>query len=157
MNEIMRNNYIVFISSIVYALLVLIGCGDDNPVNDSREEESHDVETILIPLGESEGYFEKGICFTSNNEEKTLTFETNKKWNIAIPTNIEWCTVSSNNGVAGTVSLTIKVTENTFYDERNAILTLKVGEIEKRIKITQKQQDALLVSSNILSWINLTI
>ena len=47
----MRNNYIVFISSIVYALLVLIGCGDDNPVNDSREEESHDVETILIPLG----------------------------------------------------------------------------------------------------------
>ena len=149
MNEIMRNNYIVFISSIVYALLVLIGCGDDNPVNDSREEESHDVETILIPLGESEGYFEKGICFTSNNEEKTLTFETNKKWNIAIPTNIEWCTVSSNNGVAGTVSLTIKVTENTFYDERNAILTLKVGEIEKRIKITQKQQDALLVSSNI--------
>ena len=106
----MRNNYIVFISSIVYALLVLIGCGDDNPVNDSREEESHDVETILIPLGESEGYFEKGICLTSNNEEKTLTFETNKKWNIAIPTNIEWCTVSSNNGVAGTVSLTIKVT-----------------------------------------------
>ena len=39
----MRNNYIVFISSIVYALLVLIGCGDDNPVNDSREEESHDA------------------------------------------------------------------------------------------------------------------
>ena len=148
MNEIMRNNYIVFISSIVYALLVLIGCGDDNPVNDSREEESHDVETILTPLGESEGYFEKGICFTSNNEEKTLTFETNKKWNIAIPTNIEWCTVSSNNGVAGTVSLTIKVTENTFYDERNAVLTLKVGEIEKRIRVTQKQQDALLVSSN---------
>lgn len=66
--------------------------------------------------------------------KKTLTFETNKKWNIAIPTNIEWCTVSSNNGVAGTVSLTIKVTENTFYDERNAILTLKVGEIEKKNK-----------------------
>lgn len=145
----MRNNYIVFISSIVYVLLVLIGCGDDNPVNNSREEESHDVETILTPLGESEGYFEKGICFTSNNEEKTLTFETNKKWNIAIPTNIEWCTVSSNNGVAGTVSLTIKVTENTFYDERNAVLTLKVGEFEKRIRVTQKQQDALLVSSNI--------
>ena len=71
----MRNNYIVFISSIVYALLVLIGCGDDNPVNDSREEESHDVETILIPLGESERYFEKGICFTSNNEAKLRMFE----------------------------------------------------------------------------------
>lgn len=55
----MRNNYIVFISSIVYVLLVLIGCGDDNPVNNSREEENHDVETILTPLGESEGYFEK--------------------------------------------------------------------------------------------------
>ena len=73
----MRNNYIVFISSIVYALLVLIGCGDDNPVNDSREEESHDVETILIPLGESEGYFEKGICLIEWGEliEDALPFE----------------------------------------------------------------------------------
>ena len=39
----MRNNYIVFISSIVYVLLVLIGCGDDNPVNNSREEENHEI------------------------------------------------------------------------------------------------------------------
>ena len=61
---------------------------------------------------------------------------------------IDWLTVSPTSGQAGTATLTITTEPNDTYDERNAAITLTSGGTRKTLTVTQKQRDALTVTSN---------
>ena len=78
----------------------------------------------------------------------TISFTTNAAWTATIGSSTSWATVSPTSGTAGTHTLTVSTKENDTYDERNATLTIKAGNASKNITITQKQKDALTVTSN---------
>lgn len=60
----------------------------------------------------------------------------------------DWCVVSPVLGLAGTTEVTVTCPENNSYDERNSGIVISNGTLSKNLLVTQKQKDALLLSSN---------
>lgn len=109
------------------------------------------VPEITVEMG-NENYFTKNMDFDSSVGEKTFSFNSNVDWTIdvaATRNGTTWCTVTPNSGKAGANTVRIKVQENTGYDDRNVVLTLTAGStLTKTITVTQKQKDALLLTTN---------
>lgn len=79
-----------------------------------------------------------------------ITFSTTASWTASVVNtrSDNWCIISPTSGGAGTVALTITATENLTPDERNATVTLRAGTASKTLTITQKQKDALTLTSS---------
>ncbi len=84
------------------------------------------------------------LKFESNTESQTITFTTNKAWTATLSAPSSWCKISSSSGDPGLANLVVNVTENEEYNNRIAILNIKVGNVEKAVTITQRQTDAIL-------------
>lgn len=83
--------------------------------------------------------------------EASITFTATDDWFAdvtAVTRSLDWLSLSPTNGKAGMVTLQIKVQPNDSYDERNAAILLNCGKDSKSITFTQKQKNALLVTSN---------
>lgn len=61
---------------------------------------------------------------------------------------IDWLSVSPTSGGAGDVTLRIIAQPNTTYDERNGAVTLKCGGKSTTFTVSQKQTDAVILSSD---------
>lgn len=126
-------------SMAVLCLLITFGsCSDD------------DAPAEIIPNPDSEICFTKSLDFTSDSGEAILSFTTNKDWSIDVSQSggdISWCTVFPNKGQAGENQVLVKVTENTGFDDRNVTLILTAKELTKRIVVTQKQKDAITLTT----------
>lgn len=115
---------------------------------------SNDDEASIEPqisITGSDDYFLKGVTFTSNTGEETLSFISNVDWAITVANTAngeKWCTVTPNSGKAGENAVKIKVDANDGVDDRSVSLTLRAGELTKTILVTQKQKDALTLTSN---------
>lgn len=104
----------------------------------------------FTPENGSISYFSKSLDFTSDGGSATVTFTSNKDWTITPSTSggdVSWCTVSPSSGKAGTNTVTIKTTSNTSYDDRNATLIFKVQDLLTNLVVTQKQKDALTITT----------
>ncbi len=130
-----------FLTTFIISVLFLVsGCADkEEPaqitINDSSIE-----------------YFQDRMDFSSEGGSKTIQFSTNKNWEISVSESgmgVDWCTVSPKSGIAGDVTLTISVSGNTTYDERNVILTISAGDALEKLRVSQKQNDAILLSSTL--------
>ena len=80
----------------------------------------------------------------------SISFTTTADWTASlVNTRAEsWITVTPNSGSKGKNEITITATTNETYDERNATVVLKCGSDSKNIVVTQKQKDALTVTSS---------
>lgn len=110
-----------------------------------------EVPAEVIPNPDSEIYFQSCVNFTSSGGESVISFTTNKDWSIDILQSggeIDWCTVSPMQGKAGENTIRIRTAENSSYDERNATLTLTAKEVSKKIVVTQKQKDAITLTTS---------
>lgn len=91
-------------------------------------------------------------AFATDGGTSRLTFTATDNWTAMVgeadTRAITWLSVSPTSGQAGTVTLTLNAQPNETPDERNAALTLTCGNARKVITVTQKQQDALTVTSN---------
>ncbi|MBQ9286962.1 MAG: BACON domain-containing protein, partial [Bacteroidaceae bacterium] len=76
----------------------------------------------------------------------TVSFVVSGSWTAS--SNQSWCHVSPTSGNQGTTTITVTCDDNDTYDERNATVTIKCGNASSSITVTQKQKDALLVTSN---------
>ena len=125
-------------------LLAMIVCcwscsgGEEEPIpTPTPKPESNKIEiTTSAPVVEQKG----GTA--------TVSFTTNAVWTASVSTTTSWVSVSPSSGAAGTHTLTVTTAENDTYDERNATLTIKAGNASQNLTITQKQKDALTVTSN---------
>lgn len=59
-----------------------------------------------------------------------------------------WITIDPSSGNSGDIELSVTTTANETYDERNATIVLQCGDDKKEIVVTQKQKDALTVTSS---------
>lgn len=128
---------------LLLSVFLCISCSDDNTTTDEPtpnpgEPQIEIPATSLTPNFKSEG------------GESTIEFTAKSDWSVSVVnTRAEsWCSVSPLSGKAGKASLTIRTAANETYDERNATITLRAGTDSKNIIVTQKQKDALLVSSS---------
>ena len=127
-------------------LLTMIVCcwscsgGEDAPINPTPKPEENpkiEVTTTATVLAQEGGT--ASVSFTSSAD-----------WTIDVTEGraVSWCTVSPTSGSKGTNTLTVTTTSNDTYDERNAKVTIKAGATSQSFTITQKQKDALVVTSN---------
>lgn len=126
---------------LLYAsvLLVLAGCSKE--INNK------------IPSGNSESEIRidsPSYVFDSQGGSTEITFSSSEDWTAEILNTRadSWCTINPNSGPAGRASITITATDNDTPDDRNASIVLKAGISSQIINISQKQKDALTVTSS---------
>ena len=119
-------------------------CSDDNK---SENPPTPEEPAITFPTGS-----DTQPVFTTEGGTSALTFTATEAWTASVgeadTRAIDWLTVSPTSGQAGTATLTITTEPNNTYDERNAAITLTSGGTRKTLTVTQKQRDALTVTSN---------
>lgn len=76
----------------------------------------------------------------------TLNITANKEWSAS--SGQGWCKVEPSKGTAGSSTVTIVADENTTTDERNAQIRFTCETVSQSITVTQKQKDALTVTSD---------
>lgn len=91
------------------------------------------------------------LVFDTAGGNQTISFTSAKSWTVS--SGQDWCKVTPSNGNGGTTSISILADENTTYDERNTSITIQSETISQRITITQKQKNALMLTSNKLEVI----
>ena len=136
MRLFMKNTWQLFI-----CLVFLAACSDDAV---------EDQTTISLPP-ETEALFEKGLNFTKDADTQSLEFTTTEDWSITAAetrNGEKWYRIYPTSGKAGEkADVSISVDKNETYDERSVAITINAGKVKKTLMISQKQTDALLVSS----------
>ena len=135
---------------LLFTLLALLsGCGKDdepkpepNPNPPSQNDpDDPDNENINITLAPTTLSFEA----QGGTLDLTVTCTTGKTWTLS--GGESWCTASGTNGSNG-ATVTFTAEANTSPDERNATYTFTCGDKTAKLVVTQKQQDALTVTSS---------
>ena len=130
----------MFVLPVLGLLLMLCqGCSED------KEENPPAPESPSITV-ESE---EDIPMFDTAGGTLALTFTTTSDWTASVDGAASgWLSVSPASGEAGTHTLSLVTTANDSYDERNASVTITSGSVKKTLTVTQKQKDALILTSN---------
>lgn len=115
-------------------------CGKDGAENPAPEP----AEIIELPASVTPPVFDEQGGKTS------LTFTAHAAWSARVDATraSNWCSVAPESGSAGAVTLTVTTLPNDTPDERNATIFLKAGTTTKTLSVTQKQRDALTVTSS---------
>lgn len=74
-----------------------------------------------------------------------ISFEATTDWSAS--SSVEWCSITPVSGKAGTNTIVANVKENMSFDDRQAIITIVSGNINKSVTITQKQCDELILNT----------
>lgn len=87
------------------------------------------------------------LAFDKNGGSKSFLLTSNVDWQIS--GEIDWYTVGSSSGGAGSRQIAVQVQENTRAETREGILKITAGTIIKEVKITQLQGDELSLAKKI--------
>jgi len=134
MEKLFKQYYLLIILFFVAA-----SCSDDS------------AEPSITTSPETEIIFNEGLNFSSEVENKTIAFTTTKDWKITVAetrNSQKWYSVYPLSGKAGEANITIDVEENDTYDDRSVAITIDAGGAKKTVMISQKQKNAILITSN---------
>ena len=137
----MKKRFFYLFPLFILLLFVVCSCKDDN--NEPTPPEPSPE--ITIPSSEN-----LNPVLSQEGGTVSISFTTTADWTASlVNTRAEsWITVTPNSGSKGKNEITITTTANETYDERNATVVLKCGTVSKNIVVTQKQKDALTVTSS---------
>ena len=110
-------------------------------------------ETFQSPVAECLGdQTEVSMVFSPEAGSATLSFQSSQAWTASFVNDRarEWCSIPVAGGRKGTATLQVDVKKNEGYDERSASILLICGEVRRTLVVTQKQQDALLLSPGLV-------
>ncbi len=136
----MNNSNVIMRSKAILVALIsscLIGCS-------KGEVSTNDME-IHEPLIEISS---TNIVVDNSEQTAKVEFRTNGPWSAALSGATSWCSIDKTSGGTGDNAIIITMEENASYDERNASLTISSGTKKVNVTITQKQKDAILITSN---------
>ena len=120
-------------------------CSGEDVIPDIPDTPTPDpVVPLTIPSTEN-----LSPSFSSDGGKSTVSFTANESWTAkVVESGATWCTVSPANGGIGNHTLTIITSANDTPDSRTATVQLTAGTVTKTINVTQKQKDALTITSN---------
>ena len=128
--------------SIVLALLaIMLFTGCDKLEDISGGENSNNPQ---IEMHTSE------VLFTTDGGNNTISFTTNEAWTAQVINSRadNWCEIYPTSGSAGDVTICVITTPNETPDDRTASIVIKAGTVSKTVTVSQKQKDALTVTSS---------
>ena len=126
-------------------VFIAMACSENNgnelpaPPQPDNQAPILQVETTVAPVIESAGGSTK------------ITFTAKENWQASIVearSDLDWISVKPTSGAAGKHELTVTTTGNTDYAERNAGIKLTSGSESQIITVSQKQKDAILLTSD---------
>ena len=136
----------VFLFLFALPMMWLTACSEDEGKETPEPVPEPDQPAIVIPDTENTAPVMEQAGGTT-----ALRFTASAAWTAeanAITRAADWISVQPTHGEAGDVTLTITTQPNNTYDERNAAIVITCGKEQKTLTVSQKQRDALLVSSN---------
>lgn len=88
--------------------------------------------------------------FSTDGGSNVITFTSSEAWTAQVVNTRadEWCSIEPTSGPAGSAKITVTTTENDTPDDRTASIIIKAGTASKTINVSQKQKDALTVTSS---------
>lgn len=120
---------------IIIILSFTLGCED-------REEPEPDIVSEIV----------SELILPTRLNQEIITFTSNKDWEAAVSSpqgDVSWCSIFPLRGSAGRAAIAISTTENTEYDDRSVIITLKTGNTIKTVTIVQKGKINITVQVDI--------
>lgn len=132
-------------AGLVFCFLLLAACSDENKESSSPTPEP-DEPSIVIPDTE-----DTAPVLEQQGGTATVSFTAAADWTAeatAVTRALDWVSVQPTSGTAGDVTLTITTQPNDTYDERNAAIVLTCAGERTTFTVSQKQKDALLLSSD---------
>lgn len=128
------------LTAVAVGLLILASC---RPELEYVENSFHSGSATLSGNGET-----LTVLFDSNAGSASLNITASGTWTAEfVNGRAYWCKLSQTEGSRGTAALTISVESNGEYDERGASILFTCGDVKKTIVVTQKQHDAMLLTS----------
>ena len=109
------------------------------------------IDEFVAPKAEISGtQVSPTLLFSSDEGQATVVFHCNRRWSAAFVNDraSQWCSMPATEGRGGTVSVIVRVSQNTDYDERSASIVFTCDDVTRTLVVTQKQKDALLLESN---------
>ena len=128
----------------LFAIMAFIACtdsGSDDGGGNSNNDQPKVPEITLDATAAN---------FTTEGGSTVVTFTSSDAWTAEAINNRAdaWCSVSPTSGTAGNGKVTITATANDTTDDRTATVVIKSGTTQKTIAVSQKQKDALTVTSS---------
>ena len=130
---------------LVLLALVTFSCGKSEPENTEPTPTPKPTDKIELAAGT-----DLNPVISTDGGTLSVTFNASTAWSAqAVNDRADgWCSVSPTSGNAGSSTITITAKANTEPDERSASINIKAGTAAQTIKVTQKQKDALTVTSS---------
>ncbi len=128
------------IGLVVPTILILSACGKDNPSNPSDDPTPGKEVTPEVSISTT------SQTLSSDGGTATIAFTATGSWTAT--SNVDWVVINQTQGNSGSITLTITVKANEEYDQREGLIVISSGNVSKSVSVTQKQKDALLVTSN---------
>ena len=128
------------IGLVVPTILILSACGKDNPSNPSNDPTPGKEVTPDVSISTT------SQTLSSDGGTATIAFTATGSWTAT--SNVDWVVINQTQGNSGSITLTITVKANEEYDQREGLIVISSGNVSKSVSVTQKQKDALLVTSN---------
>lgn len=126
---------------LIMVLFLVFSC------KENQTEPQPDQPTVELQIPSTENLTP---VFTQQGGKVSISFTAGTDWTASVVNSRadEWINLSPSSGSKGEHVLTISAQANESYDERNATVILKCGDDSENIVITQKQKDALTVTSS---------
>lgn len=130
----------------LFAILAMIACSEGDPENggnnNNGNQESPKQPQITLETTTAD--------FSTDGGSNVIIFTATDAWTAeVINTRADaWCSITPTSGSAGSSKITISTTANDTTDDRTATIIIKSGSVQKSINVSQKQKDALTVTSS---------
>ena len=88
--------------------------------------------------------------FTTSGGASSITFTASEAWTAEVINSRadNWCSINPTSGAAGNATITVTTEPNDTHDDRLASINIKAGTTTKTVTVSQKQKDALTVTSS---------
>lgn len=139
----MKKHLFLFMIGTLLAMLSACSGGNVSP----EEPTPSPVPNVGLTIPTSENL---SPTFDAEGGSCSISFTANESWSATLANNraSEWCSVEPSSGGKGTHSIIIKVKASEETDNRSAVINLKAGSTTKNINVTQKQKDAIVLTSS---------
>ena len=127
----------ILVSTLI--MLGLASCGPKNGIEPDTPDGKAELEVNTASLD-----------FTEEAGSGTIELTTNTKWTASTVNDraSDWLSINPAGGEAGTHTINVSAAANDTPDDRSASVVIKAGDVEKVVKVNQKQKDALTVTSS---------
>ncbi|MBE6186454.1 MAG: redoxin domain-containing protein [Rikenellaceae bacterium] len=126
------------------AVATIVACSKSDDVGGGNNNNNETPKQPEITLSTT------AADFSTDGGTNVITFTSSEAWTAQVVNSRadDWCSIEPTSGPAGSAKITVTTTENDTPDDRTASIIIKAGTASKTINVSQKQKDALTVTSS---------